>query len=179
MTRDKLEIFGIPNWLLKTDNSVNEVSSPDAPRGNVSATKEIAKKNPRSHAPRGNASTSKETAPRSHASRGNVSKVVFCLVVEKKNEQSFLEKGATQDLLFKMLGAIGLTPTDIHCIAVADETDLKQQLKNIQAKKLLLMGDFQSNKDAFITPHPSEILQKPELKRIAWEELKQLENKNG
>ena len=135
---DTLEIFGIPKWLLKTDNTVNEIPSSQIPSGNISK------------------------------------KSVFCLVVEKQTPQSFLEKGATQNLLFKMLGAIGLNPTDIHCIAVDDEKDLAQQLKNIQAKKLLLMGDFQSNKDAFITPHPSEILQKPELKRIAWEELKQL-----
>jgi DNA polymerase III psi subunit len=102
-------------------------------------------------------------------------KTIKCLVVEKKNNNSFLAEGATKELLFKMLTAINLKQEDIFCLAVTDEQELQQQKENFIAQNVLLMGDFQAGaNNTFITHHPSEILAKPELKRIVWETLKKV-----
>lgn len=127
---DKLEIFGIPKWLVTSNKPGVE----------------------------------------------NIVEKVNYLVVEKENNQSFLKEGATKTLLFKMLGAIQLTQNQIKCIAVKDDADLAQQLNKFDAKIVLLMGDFKPLKNTFITNHPSEVLQNPALKRIAWEVLKNIKN---
>lgn len=107
----------------------------------------------------------------------NIEKMhVQCLVVETQNTHSFCQTGAVQELLFKMLGAIGLEKKHINYITT-DATKLDSTLKQYDAKTVLLMGKGLSThtKSHFHTHHPSEILNNAALKHEAWETLKQLE----
>ena len=99
-----------------------------------------------------------------------------CLVIETNNTHSFCLSGKYQDFLLKMLSAIGLKKDDIQCISINID-DLSHTLSGYNAKTVLLMskGLKPSSKQHFSTHHPSEILINEQLKREAWEVLKEIQ----
>ena len=99
-----------------------------------------------------------------------------CLVIETSNSHSFCLSGKSQDFLLKMLSAIGLKKDDIQCISINID-DLSHTLSGYNAKTVLLMskGLKPSSKQHFSTHHPSEILTNEQLKREAWEVLKEIQ----
>lgn len=92
-----------------------------------------------------------------------------CLVVENKNNDSFIQQGKTRDFLLKMLSTIGLNKDDIICTDKFDK-------EKYNAQMVLFMGSgFKTNaKNQFITYHPSDVLKNQNLKREVWEVLKQI-----
>ncbi|MDC9715162.1 MAG: hypothetical protein PSN36_05020 [Gammaproteobacteria bacterium] len=98
-----------------------------------------------------------------------------CLVIETQNPHSFCQTGKTQDFLLKMLGAIGLKPSQIQLKNI-NPADLTPTLKQHNAKTVLLMStDLKpTTQQHFATHHPSVILNNQQRKREAWEVLKQL-----
>ncbi|MBW5291291.1 MAG: hypothetical protein Rsou_1400 [Candidatus Ruthia sp. Asou_11_S2] len=98
-----------------------------------------------------------------------------CLAIETKNPHSFCQIGKTQDILFKMLGAIGLEKSDIKYVSINTD-DLNQTLQQYNAKTVLLMsaGLKPSSYKHFATHHPGEVLTNEQFKRETWEVLKRL-----
>ena len=98
-----------------------------------------------------------------------------CLVVEAKSSDSICNAGASQDFLYKMLGAIGLKNQEVICIKVSTD-NLLQELSKYKAQVILLTSrrfSLKSN-NVFNIHHPSDILKNEQLKREAWEVLKQI-----
>ena len=100
-----------------------------------------------------------------------------CLVVEDADGASFTKSGQSYDLLEKMLGAIGLSMSDVKCVRASEHT-LSSVIKNNPAATILIMGEVLSSSldHVFTTFHPHEILKNPALKRKAWEVLKEIKN---
>lgn len=99
-----------------------------------------------------------------------------CLLVETQSSDSFCQAGATETFLFKMLGAIGLKKSDVHCVNI-EENALNTTLEKYNAKTVLLMNsDLKpSSAQHFVTHHPSQILTNESFKREAWEVLKKVQ----
>lgn len=93
-----------------------------------------------------------------------------CLVVENVTKDSFCQQGKIQDFLLKMLAAIGLEKNQVVLLNTADMSEIK----NYNAKTVLLMDANFAVKNSFKTHHPANILTNNTLKREAWEVLKQL-----
>lgn len=108
-------------------------------------------------------------------------KKVKCLLIEDKyNPQHQCHKKdkttPQYQLLLKMLSAIDLAEADIECIC-AENNNISQDLAGYQANSLLLLTKMNIDttiKAVFSCPHPADILQNTELKKIAWTALKQL-----
>jgi hypothetical protein len=98
-----------------------------------------------------------------------------CLVVEAENANSICSLGATQDFLYKMLGAIGLKKTQVICIKISPN-NLMQELSKYKTEVVLFTSTEFSLKlnNAFNIHHPSDILKNEQLKRDAWSVLKKM-----
>ena len=98
-----------------------------------------------------------------------------CLVLEITNESSFCQSGETQELLGKMLSAIGLSLNDVTCLSI-QSSDLERLTSEYLAQAVLIMGDYigPEKDNIFITHHPRDIIVNASLKREAWETLKKL-----
>lgn len=99
-----------------------------------------------------------------------------CLLIETQSVDSFCQVGEIETFLFKMLGAIGLKKSDVHCINIK-VNDLKVTLERYNPKTVLLMNaDLKpSSAQHFVTHHPSAILTNELFKREAWEALKKVQ----
>lgn len=105
-------------------------------------------------------------------------KPIKCLIVEAHaTNDSFCQAGEVQDFLFKMLSAIGLNANEVALVNL-QEGALDKALLDYQAQSILSMGcDIPKQAlPVFRAEHPEAILAKPELKREAWEVLKQLQS---
>lgn len=185
-----VEQFGIPSWLAKQiwptnkpkDKTIQAILANTSNKASTSAV--ATKTSPTSSKvseiqtngaqisdiqPTTGKSTSVEQAP--------VASKINCLVIEDSNnpDHQCHQQGKQADLLLKMLGAIGLTQTDFHCIAI-DKTQLKSLKTQFKAKTILILSEDINlmSANVFDCIHPSEILKNPDLKREAWEVLKQL-----
>ena len=98
-----------------------------------------------------------------------------CLVVEVETQNSFCRPGQSYDFLEKMLGAIGLSMTDVKCVSATNQT-LSDVISKNPARTVLVMGGLTTLKldKVHVTHHPHEILNNPGLKREAWEVLKEV-----
>jgi hypothetical protein len=98
-----------------------------------------------------------------------------CLVVERENANSICSLGATQDFLYKMLGAIGLQKTQVICIKTSPD-NLMQELAKYKTQVILFTNVEFSSKlnNSFNISHPSDILKNEQLKRDAWSVLKKM-----
>jgi hypothetical protein len=98
-----------------------------------------------------------------------------CLVVETQCAKSICEPGEVQDFLYKMLSAVGLAKKDVICIKSQSDAVL-QEISKYNAQTILLMDTKVSLvKDKFFSMrHPSDVLKNDQLKREAWEVLKQV-----
>lgn len=114
--------------------------------------------------------TSSSDASATHSQKINIK----CLVVESEQPKSMCSPGEVQDFLYKMLGAIGLQKQEVICTSEAVE-NIKKVLEKYNAQVMLLAGvslPIQS-KSIFNIHHPNKILANEQLKREAWEVLKQ------
>lgn len=98
-----------------------------------------------------------------------------CLVVETQCSKSICEPGEVQDFLYKMLSAVGLAKKDVVCIKSKPDAAL-QEISKYTAQTILLMDTRVSlvKDKVFSMHHPSDILKNEQLKREAWEVLKQV-----
>lgn len=99
---------------------------------------------------------------------------IKCLVVEFDQSNSICSSGEVQDFLYKMLGAIGLQKQEVICISEAIE-NIEQALEKYNTQVVLLAGvslPIQS-KSVLNIHHPNKIIANEQLKREAWEVLKQ------
>jgi len=98
-----------------------------------------------------------------------------CLVIETREEHSFCQSGQSYDLLEKMLGAIGLSMSDVKCVRATNST-LFSVIESNPAEAILIMDKaLKSTLDnVFMTFHPYDIINNSALKREAWEVLKEL-----
>ena len=98
-----------------------------------------------------------------------------CLILETTTDNSFCQSGDTQELLGKMLSAIGLSSNDVTCLSIKS-SDLENLTSEYPAQAVLIMGDYtgQQKGNIFITHHPKDIIADASLKREAWETLKKL-----
>ena len=109
-------------------------------------------------------------------SKPSIKKTTKCLVVESNPVLSFCTPGDVQNFLFKMLLAINISSDEVELLNISSD-NLSVVISNYDADTILIMSpDIESiNNKCFITHHPSDILTQAELKRDAWEVLKQLE----
>lgn len=100
-----------------------------------------------------------------------------CLVIENSNNIHYQcqSKGIQYQLLLKMLLAIGLSEKDFHLVSF-NQAQLEAYLKTQNAQTILNLGEGLSltGQTVFDCHHPSDILNDKNLKREAWEVLKQL-----
>lgn len=99
-----------------------------------------------------------------------------CVVIEKNIiKDSFFDKGESYNLLEKMLNAINLQITEAMILQANDVT-LPIFVEKYKNYAVLAMGNFAKLKaeNVYYTYHPQEIINKPSLKRDAWETLKKL-----
>jgi len=98
-----------------------------------------------------------------------------CLAVETQCSKSICEPGEVQDFLYKMLSAVGLAKKDIICIKSESDSVL-QEISKYNAQTILLMDTKVSlvKDKVFSMRHPSDVLKDEQLKREAWEVLKQV-----
>ena len=98
-----------------------------------------------------------------------------CLILETTTQNSFCQPGETQELLDKMLSAIGLSLNDATCLSIKS-SDLEQVINEYPAQAVLIMGDYTGPQQdhIFNTQHPKDIIANTSLKREAWETLKKL-----
>ncbi len=106
-----------------------------------------------------------------------IDKSIKCLVVELNPEASFCVSGKSQDFLFKMLSAIGISSDDVELVTTNSD-NLSVVISKYKADTILVMNpDIKPiNNKCFITHHPSSVLSNPELKRDTWEVLKKLQS---
>ena len=113
------------------------------------------------------------TATKSHLNTQPIA--IKCLVIEAENVNSICSVSPAQEFLYKMLSAIGLQKNDVLCIN-ANTNSFIQEVSKYKTQAILLL-DQQFSLDAdgvFSIHHPSEILKNEQLKREAWEVLKQV-----
>ena len=98
-----------------------------------------------------------------------------CLVVETQCSKSICEPGEVQDFLYKMLSAVGLAKKDVICIK-SQSDEISQEISKYDAQTILLMDTRVSivKDKVFSMRHPSDVLKNEQLKREAWEVLKQV-----
>jgi len=98
-----------------------------------------------------------------------------CLVVETQCSKSICEPGEVQDFLYKMLSAVGLAKKDVICIK-SQSDEISQEIGKYDAQTILLMDTRVSivKDKVFSMRHPSDVLKNEQLKREAWEVLKQV-----
>ena len=98
-----------------------------------------------------------------------------CLILETTTNNSFCQSGETQELLDKMLSAIGLSLNDVTCLSIKS-SDLELVINEYPAQAVLIMGDYTDPQQdhIFNTHHPKDIITNTSLKREAWETLKRL-----
>jgi len=98
-----------------------------------------------------------------------------CLVVETQCSKSICEPGEVQDFLYKMLSAVGLAKKDVICIK-SQSDEISQEIGKYDAQTILLMDTRVSivKDKVFSMRHPSDVLKDEQLKREAWEVLKQV-----
>ncbi|MDB2589774.1 hypothetical protein N9345_01535 [Candidatus Thioglobus sp.] len=98
-----------------------------------------------------------------------------CLVVETQCSKSICEPGEVQDFLYKMLSAVGLAKKYVVCIKSKPDAVL-QEISKYNAQTILLLDTKVSlvKDKVFSMQHPSNILKNEQLKREAWEVLKQV-----
>jgi hypothetical protein len=105
-----------------------------------------------------------------------ITALATCLVVvESEQEHSFCQSGQSYDFLEKMLGAIGLSMSDVKCVSATNST-LSSVIEDNPAKAVLIMDKALKSTigQTFTTCHPYEIISNPALKREAWEVLKEV-----
>ena len=114
---------------------------------------------------------------RQQAASETPTKSIKCLVLEAHANDSFCQAGEAQDFLFKMLSAIGLNANEVALVNL-QENNLDKVLADYQTQSILTMGCTipKQSLPSFHTQHPGAILNQPELKREAWEVLKQLQS---
>lgn len=113
------------------------------------------------------------TATKSHLNAQPI--VIKCLVIEAENVNSICSVSPAQEFLYKMLSAIGLQKNDILCIN-ANTNNFVQEVSKYKTQAILLLDEQFSldADDVFNIHHPGEILKNEQLKREAWEVLKQV-----
>ena len=97
------------------------------------------------------------------------------LVVEIDSQGSFCQAGASQDLLFKMLASIGLGLSDCNLLSIS-KSEIDTLIQDNSTDLILFMDSSISlkGKTLFITHHPKDIINNPQLKRDSWEVLKKI-----
>ena len=97
------------------------------------------------------------------------------LVVELDSQGSFCQAGASQDLLFKMLASIGLSLNDCNLLSVS-KSEVDTVIQKHSSDLILVMDSSISleGKTLFVTHHPKDIINNPQLKRDSWEVLKKI-----
>jgi hypothetical protein len=97
------------------------------------------------------------------------------LVVELDSQGSFCQAGASQDLLFKMLASIGLSLNDCNLLSVS-KSEVDTIIQKHASDLILVMDSSISleGRTLFVTHHPKDIIEDPNLKRDSWEVLKQV-----
>ncbi|MDG2395217.1 hypothetical protein [Candidatus Thioglobus sp.] len=113
------------------------------------------------------------TATKSHLNAQPTA--IKCLVIEAENVNSICSVSPAQEFLYKMLSAIGLQKNDILCIN-ANTNNFVQEVSKYKTQAILLLDEQFSldADDVFNIHHPGEILKNEQLKREAWEVLKQV-----
>ena len=97
------------------------------------------------------------------------------LVVEIDSHDSFCQSGVCQDLLFKMLASIGLSQKQCNLLSI-NQSEINDFIKDHSTDLILLMDSSISveGKTLFVTHHPKDIINNPQLKRDSWEVLKKI-----
>ena len=108
-------------------------------------------------------------------STSSISSPLSIMVLELSSKDSFCEAGNTQDLLVKMLAAIGLDLNSVH-LASIEKSNLDSFIADNPAQIVLVMDStFKSDKPSlFSTYHPRDVIKDSHLKRETWEILKKL-----
>lgn len=101
-----------------------------------------------------------------------------CVVIEDKNNphHQCLKNNNQQQLLVKMLAAIGLTKDNFTTLTTTNsECDIV--LAKYQVNSILLLSDNikPQHDNIFLCPHPADIITNSNLKRIAWNVLKDMQ----
>ncbi|MBS1986117.1 MAG: DNA polymerase III subunit psi [Bdellovibrionales bacterium] len=108
---------------------------------------------------------------------------VRVLFVGHELENSFASTNAAQQLLGKMIGAMGLSPAQVF---IADSAQLGAVIERVVAEVTVALGETaaQSLQAAGVnnyvtTFHPQTLLQRPETKKAAWDDLQAVMSRLG
>jgi DNA polymerase III psi subunit len=97
------------------------------------------------------------------------------LVVELNSQDSFCHAGASQALLEKMLMSIGIGLNECSLLSI-DKSKIDDFIQGHSSELILFMNSSiaAEGKTLFVTHHPKDIINNPQLKRESWEVLKKV-----